>query len=108
MMRAAADLAEKGEGRCAIAGALTMEIAPWLWQQLKAGGLLTTAIEADLTGVTDADSAGLALLVAWRGSCAAAGGNLGYRGLPARIMALAQLTGAESALGADAAARAAA
>lgn len=108
MMRAAAELAEKGEGRCAIAGALTMETAPWLWQQLKAGGLLTTAIEADLTGVTDADSAGLALLVAWRGSCAAAGGNLEYRGLPARIMALAQLTGAESALGADAAARAAA
>jgi len=107
-MRAPAELAEKGEGRCAVAGALTMETAPWLWQQLQAGGLLTAAIEADLTGVTDADSAGLALLVAWRGSCAAAGGNLVFHGLPARIMALAQLTGAESALGADAAARAAA
>jgi phospholipid transport system transporter-binding protein len=102
-MRAPAELAEKGEGRCAISGALTMETAPWLWQQLKAGGLLTAASEADLTGVTDADSAGLALLVAWRGSCAAAGGDLGYRGLPARIVALAQLTGAESALGAVAA-----
>ncbi|MEO6186397.1 MAG: STAS domain-containing protein [Steroidobacteraceae bacterium] len=106
-MRAPAELAEKGDGRCAIAGALTMETAPWLWQQLKAGGLLTTAKEADLAGVTDADSAGLALLVAWRGSCAAAGGSLGYRALPARIMALARLTGAEPALGTDGAADAA-
>ncbi len=105
-MQSPAELADKGDGRCAIVGALTMETAPWLWQELQAGGLLTAAREADLAGVTDADSAGLALLVAWRGSCAAAGGDLGYRGLPARIMALAQLTGAESALGADAAARA--
>ncbi len=85
-------------------GALTLETAPWLWAQLKAGGLLSGAREADLAGVTDADSAGLALLLAWRGSCAVAGNNLAFRALPVRIMALAQLTGAEAALGTDAAA----
>ncbi len=104
MIRASAQLVERGEQRCAVVGAVTVETVPWLWQQLKEGGLLTTAREVDLGGVTDADSAGLALLVAWRGSCAAAGNSLEFRALPARISALAQLTGAEAALGADAAA----
>jgi phospholipid transport system transporter-binding protein len=101
---ASSQLVERGDNRCAVVGALTMETAPWLWQQLKTGGLLTAAREADLAGVTDADSAGLALLVAWRGSCAAAGSQLVFRTLPVRISALARLTGAEAALGADAAA----
>jgi phospholipid transport system transporter-binding protein len=103
MTRASAQLAERGEGRCAIVGALTMETAPWLWQQLKTGGLLSAAREADLTGVSDADSTGLALLLAWRGNCAASGHALAFRALPVRIVALAQLTGAEAALGPDAA-----
>jgi phospholipid transport system transporter-binding protein len=100
MARAPAQLADKGEGRCAISGALTLETVPWLWQQLQVDGLLTLARDADLIGVTDADSAGLAMLVAWRGSCAAGGGELQFRGVPARITALAQLTGAQAALGA--------
>ncbi len=54
----------QGEGRCAVAGALTFETVPVLWRQLEAGGLLNAARDADLAGVTDADSAGLALLVA--------------------------------------------
>ena len=100
MTHAAVQLAERGEGRCAVAGSLTLETVPWLWQQLKTGGLLTTAREADLAGVTDADSAGLALLVTWRGSCAAGGTELRLRSVPARIVALARLTGAEAVLGA--------
>jgi phospholipid transport system transporter-binding protein len=93
-------LAAMGEGRCAITGVLTLETAPELWKQLKAGGLLRSARQADLSGVSDADSAGLALLVAWRGHCLAAGGSLGFLGLPARLLALARLTSAEAALGA--------
>lgn len=99
-MTASAVLSTRGEGRCAITGVLTLETAAELWKQLKAGGLLQAAREADLSGVTDADSAGLALLVAWRGHCLAAGGALGFQGLPARVVALARLTSAEAALGA--------
>jgi len=95
-----AALSTKGEGSCAVTGVLTLETAPALWKQLKAGGLLSSAREADLTGVTDADSAGLALLVAWRAHCLAAGGTLGFHGLPSRIVALASLTSAQAALGA--------
>lgn len=93
-------LAARGEGRCSVSGVLTLETAPALWKQLKADGLLGSAREADLSGVTDADSAGLALLVAWRGHCLAAGGSLGFQGLPPRIVALARLTSADAALGA--------
>jgi phospholipid transport system transporter-binding protein len=99
-MAASAELSNTGEGRCAVSGVLTIETAPELWKQLNAGGLLASARVADLSGVTDADSAGLALLVAWRGQCLASGGSLGFLGLPARILALAKLTSAETALGA--------
>jgi phospholipid transport system transporter-binding protein len=99
-MTVSAELSTRGEGRCAVTGILTLETAPELWKQLASGGLLVSAREADLSGVTDADSAGLALLVAWRGHCLASGGSLGFLGLPARILALAKLTSAETALGA--------
>jgi ABC-type transporter Mla MlaB component len=99
-MKVAVQLAASGDGRCVVTGPLTLETVPALWQRLQAGGLLHSARDADLSGVTDADSAGLALLVAWRGHCLAAGGGLGFRGWPPRIMALAQLTSAEAALGA--------
>ncbi|HMA11265.1 MAG TPA: STAS domain-containing protein [Steroidobacteraceae bacterium] len=98
MARAAAELAEKGEGRCAVSGALTFETAPWLWQQLQEGAWLTRAREADLSGVTTADSAGLALLIAWRAAALAGGGALKFGAVPERLLALARLTDAEALL----------
>jgi phospholipid transport system transporter-binding protein len=98
MTRATAQLAERGEGRCALSGALTFETAPWLWQQLRAGNLLTAARHADLSEVTDADSAGLALLVAWRAGCRREGGDLAFQAVPDRLLALARLTDAQTLL----------
>lgn len=102
-MRATVQLAERGEGRCALTGALTLETAGWLWEQLRAGGLLHAARAADLSGVTDADSAGLALLIAWRAGCRAGGGDLAFGAVPERIQALARLTGAQVLLAAGSA-----
>jgi ABC-type transporter Mla MlaB component len=98
MTRATAQLAERGAGRCTLTGSLTLETAPWLWRELRVGGLLTSATEADLGGVTESDSTGLALLVAWRASRLRAGGELLFTGLPQRLLALAALTGAQGAL----------
>jgi phospholipid transport system transporter-binding protein len=100
MTRATAQLAEKGEGRVAISGALTFETAPWLWQQLREGAWLVKAGEADLSGVTNADSAGLALLIAWRAAASAAGEVLKFHAVPERLMALARLTDAQTLLSA--------
>ncbi len=98
MARATAQLAERGAGRCTLSGSLTLETAPWLWRELSLGGLLTNAVEADLAGLTESDSAGLALLVAWRASRRQAGGELQFISLPKRLLALAALTDAQGAL----------
>jgi phospholipid transport system transporter-binding protein len=96
--RATAQLADRGAGRCTLAGSLTLETAPWLWRELQTGGLLTGATEADLSGVTESDSAGLALLLAWRASRRRTGGMVVFQGIPQRLRLLAALTGAETVL----------
>ncbi len=98
MQRATAQLADRGQGRCELSGALTLETAPWLWQQLRTGALLGDARTAKLSGVTDADSAGLALLLAWRASCKASGADLHFENVPERLVALARLTDAQALL----------
>jgi len=98
MIRATAQLAERGEGRCTLTGSLTLETAPWLWRELKTGGLLTAATEADLSGLVESDSTGLALLVAWRACRRRTGGDVSFTGLPQRLQLLAALTGAQAAL----------
>jgi phospholipid transport system transporter-binding protein len=98
MTRATAQLAEKGEGRCAISGAMTFETAPWLWQQLRADAWFEKAREVDLANVTAADSAGLALLIAWRAARITQGGALKFESVPERLLALARLTDAEGLL----------
>jgi ABC-type transporter Mla MlaB component len=101
MNRATAELTERDAGRCALSGALTLETAPWLWRELSTGGLLVGASEADLAGVAESDSAGLALLVAWRASRRQAGGELNFTGVPHRLQLLAELTGAQGVLSAS-------
>jgi phospholipid transport system transporter-binding protein len=90
-------LSDKGQGRCSLAGALTLESAPWLWKELQAG-LLFSAREADLSGINAADSAGLALLLAWKAHCRKHGGELTFSGVPPTVTALAALTGAQALL----------
>jgi len=103
MTRATAQLAEQGEGRCTVSGSLTLETAPWLWRELTSGGLLTAATDVDLAGVSETDSAGLALLITWRACRRLDGGDMNFSGLPQRLQLLAALTGAEAALLAPAA-----
>jgi phospholipid transport system transporter-binding protein len=95
---ATSQLSDRGAGRCAVAGALTLESAPWLWNELQAAGLLSSAREADLSGVDAADSAGLALLIAWKAYCRKQGGELVLTGVPDRLVALARLTEAQALL----------
>lgn len=95
---APAVLADTGSGRCTIAGDLTLSTAGQLWHQLQSSGLLYEATSADLGQVAEADSAGLALLMAWRASCRASGHDLKVIALPERLAALARLTDADGIL----------
>ena len=85
-------------GRCALVGALTIAGCAALWDELATAGALRNTTQADLSGVDAADSAGLALLIAWRAECRQAGGDLRFDAVPGRLLALAQLTGAEALL----------
>lgn len=86
------------DGRCALAGDLGFQTVPALWKTLEADGWLRSAQVVDLSAVTAADSAGLALLVAWRAARAREGGQLRFEAMPGRLHALAQLTDAQSLL----------
>jgi phospholipid transport system transporter-binding protein len=97
MSEAAVVTAQPGGG-CSLSGELTFATVPQLWRDLERGGLLRSATVADLSAVSDADSAGLALLVAWRSRRRAAGADVGFVAPPERLMALARLTGAETIL----------
>lgn len=96
--QATSQLADRGEGRCAVSGALTLESVPWLWKELQTLGLLASAREADLSGLSTSDSTGLALLIAWRARCRSNGGDLVFTAVPERLLALARLTEAEGLL----------
>lgn len=91
-------LADRGDGQCVLSGALTLDTAPWLWKELETTGLLADARQADLSAVDAADSAGLALLMAWKAHCIRQGGSLAFSGVPQNLLALAALTGAQQML----------
>ena len=91
-------LVDAGGGQCAVVGDLTLATAGKLWRELRSSGLLSSATSVDLEKAGASDSAGLALLIAWRASCKANGGNLVVKSLPERLRALAQLTDAEAML----------
>ena len=97
-MSNAARIAEQGADRCAIAGELTFAEVPQLWKQLRESQLMNRVAAVDLAAVSDADSAGLALLISWRASRQARGASLVFERVPERLLALARLTGAQSLL----------
>src|SRR5690606_26556132 len=91
-------LADRGQGHCVLSGPLTLASVPWLWKGLETPGLLADAREADLSGVHAADSAGLALLMAWKAHSLKLGGRLSFSGVPQNLLALAALTDAQAML----------
>lgn len=52
----------------------------------------------DLGGIEEADSAGLALLVAWQRAARREGGRIHFRGTPAALRAIAGLSGVDDDL----------
>lgn len=55
-------------------------------------------VEVDLSGVGHADSAGLALLIGWIAAARAAQVTLTFRGVPARLRAIARISEVEDLL----------
>ncbi|MGM0412161.1 MAG: STAS domain-containing protein [Pseudomonadota bacterium] len=71
-----------------LSGALTFATVPELARRQA-----TPSGAVDLSGVTRADSAGLALLLDWLAAARAGGGDLTYDHLPSQLAAIARVSG---------------
>jgi phospholipid transport system transporter-binding protein len=86
-----------GAGKVALRGALTFATAK---QAREAGRRVIeasadAALEMDLSGVTESDSAGLAVLLDWLALARRHGRRLSFKTLPAPIQAVARLSNVE-------------
>jgi phospholipid transport system transporter-binding protein len=83
---------QRGENCLAVSGSMTLETAA----MLLTGGLSelgTGETMFDLAAVTDADSAGLAVLFGWQRAAQAQGKKLRVANLPASLVSLAEVYG---------------
>jgi phospholipid transport system transporter-binding protein len=87
-----------GPGRLLARGELSFATAG---QALRAGlGLLPSGrtCTIDLSGITSADSAGLAVLIEWLSVATARGCELAYEAVPAQLRAIARISDLEELL----------
>jgi phospholipid transport system transporter-binding protein len=89
-------------GRYRLTGVAGMATARALLERGRAEFAGQPSVEVDLSAVTAADGAGLAVLLDWVGRARATGQHLRYVGLPAQLTGLARLCGVEAMLGAAA------
>lgn len=87
------------QGRYRLAGVATFANARALLERGTREFAGQSVVELDLSGVTAADSAGLAVLLAWLQQARGAGHTLVFRGLPDQLLSTARVCGVEPLLG---------
>jgi len=93
------ELAAGDASGLALRGVLTAETVPGLWRQSsRLFGESRETLSIDLAGVTEADSAGLALLISWAGQALLAKVTLRYAAVPERLLSLARISEVEDLL----------
>ena len=92
------ELEHHGEGRFALRGDMSFETAEAILRSSEEPFEQHTRIEIDLSGVTHADSAGLALMLEWITWANHTVREIRYVGMPDRIMAIAQTTEVDNLL----------
>ena len=81
---------ELGDGRFELTGAMSFETADRILRASERLFSRHRTLSLDLSGVDDADSAGLALLIEWKSRARRQGGDIQYSGLPQSVMAIAR------------------
>jgi phospholipid transport system transporter-binding protein len=84
-----------GDGRFALHGSLGFGTAARILEDSKALFADHTRIEVDLAGVTDSDSAGLALLIEWVNWAKHYAHEITYKDIPKQIRAIAEISEVE-------------
>jgi phospholipid transport system transporter-binding protein len=99
-----ARLETRGDGRFAIAGDLSFATVPVLWNQSQQPfATAADAIDIDLATAGRADSAGLALLVAWTRWARESDKSIRFLNAPAQIIKLAEVNNLDGLLALEAA-----
>jgi phospholipid transport system transporter-binding protein len=91
-------LEDLGEGRFAVSGEMTFDTAERILKESGDPFEVHTQIEVDLSGVTDSDSAGLALLLEWVTWANHTVREIRFTGMPERVLAIARTTEVENLL----------
>jgi phospholipid transport system transporter-binding protein len=94
-----ATLEASGDGRFQVRGPMVFRTAGDLLASSEKLFRGAGALVIDLSAVTNADSAGLALLIEWLRTGQAEGRSLGFVGVPEKLEAIARLSGVAEMLG---------
>jgi len=86
-------LEQRDPGHWALYGDLGLETAGGILSQGQAAFAGAPRARVDLSGISDADSAGLAVLIEWVREACQSGRSITFSGLPPRLAALARLGG---------------
>lgn len=87
-----------GEGRIAVRGPLRYATVPGLWQAARQLATEAPLVIVDLSGVTESDSASIALLLEWMREVQGRGGEIRFSGMPKQLEAIARVSGLEGLL----------
>ena len=86
------ELQDLGDGRFALTGEMSFDTAERILKASEKPFEGHTQIEIDLSGVTESDSAGLALLLEWVTWANHTVREIRFEGMPERVMAIAKTT----------------
>ncbi len=91
-------LEDQGDGHFALVGEVTFDTAEDILRASERPFEDHTRLEIDLSGVTQSDSAGLALLLEWVTWANHTVREIRYSGMPDRVMAIAKTTEVDALL----------
>lgn len=86
------ELNDLGDGRFTLSGAMSFDTAEQILRASESLFEQHNRLELDLSGVTDTDSAGLALLLEWVTWANHTVREIRFAGMPEKIMAIARTT----------------
>ncbi len=86
------ELQDLGDGRFALTGEMSFDTAERILRASEKPFEEHTQLEIDLSGVTNSDSAGLALLLEWVTWANHTVREIRFEGMPERVMAIAKTT----------------
>jgi len=91
-------LEDLGEGHFTLSGEMTFDTAERILRKSEEPFEAHTQLEIDLSGVTQSDSAGLALLLEWVTWANHTVREIRFTGMPERVLAIAKTTEVEGLL----------